>query len=468
MIWTVARKELTEIVRDGRFRVAGAVVLVLSLAALAAGWQHFASVSAEHEEARRSTRQQWLNQPEKNPHSAAHYGVYAFKPKSQLSMIDTGIDPYVGVAAWLEAHKQNEFRYRPAQDRTSIQRFGELTAAEILQSLLPLFVILLAFPALAGEREAGTLRQVLSLGVRRRDLLAGKALGITVAMLLVLVPATILGVAALALTADGGLLAGSFSRSALLVGAYLAYFHVFIALSLAASAWLPSSRLALVALLAFWMVNALVAPRLASDVAGAVHPLPSAIEFRAAMDEDLADTRGVEKQVAEERARLLREHNAEDINAVPIGFSGISLQLGEEHANHVFDRHYGQLFDVYDRQNALVRRAGFAAPLLPMRSISMGLAGTDLDHHRTFVTAAEAYRRDMQRLLNVDIAEHQRPGQVYLAGADLWSRVPDFSYVTPSTGWVLARQAGSLTLLAGWALLALALALAAVRTARPA
>ncbi len=92
--------------------------------------------------------------------------------------VDTGIDPYVGVAAWLEAHRQNEFRYRPAQDRTSIQRFGELTAAEILQSLLPLFIIMLAF----REREAGTLRQVLCLGVTRRDLLASKALGVAGAM----------------------------------------------------------------------------------------------------------------------------------------------------------------------------------------------------------------------------------------------------------------------------------------------
>ena len=73
--------------------------------------------------------QQWLGQTKKNPHSAAHYGVYAFKPKSPLAIVDTGIDPYMGVAVWLEAHKQNEFKYRPAQDRTAVGRFGEMTAA---------------------------------------------------------------------------------------------------------------------------------------------------------------------------------------------------------------------------------------------------------------------------------------------------------------------------------------------------
>ena len=94
---------------------------------LAAGWRHYADVSRQHATAQAATRAQWLQQPKKNPHSAAHYGVYAFKPKSQLAMVDTGIDPYVGVAVWLEAHKQNEFKYRPAQDRTAVQRFGEMT-----------------------------------------------------------------------------------------------------------------------------------------------------------------------------------------------------------------------------------------------------------------------------------------------------------------------------------------------------
>ena len=61
--------------------------------------------------------------------------MYAFKPKSPLAMVDTGVDPYIGVAVWLEAHKQNEFKFRPAQDRTAVQRFGEMTGAEVLQLL---------------------------------------------------------------------------------------------------------------------------------------------------------------------------------------------------------------------------------------------------------------------------------------------------------------------------------------------
>ena len=168
MISRVARKELLEILRDGRFRVLSIAVLAVSLLSLAVGWKQYTDVAKQHQQAQAATRAQWLNQTKKNPHSAAHYGVYAFKPKSPLAIVDTGIDPYMGVAVWLEAHKQNEFKYRPAQDRTAVQRFGEMTAAETLQALVPLFIVLMTFGAFAAEREQGTLRQLLSLGVKSR------------------------------------------------------------------------------------------------------------------------------------------------------------------------------------------------------------------------------------------------------------------------------------------------------------
>ena len=66
-----------------------------------------------------------------------------------------------------------------------------MSAGFVLQLLIPLFVILLAFGAFAGERENGTLRQLLAAGARPSGLAAGKALGLTAALSLVLVPAAI-------------------------------------------------------------------------------------------------------------------------------------------------------------------------------------------------------------------------------------------------------------------------------------
>jgi ABC-2 type transport system permease protein len=455
MISRIARKEMTEMLRDGRFRLLAGMVLAIAALSLAAGWKNYAELSRQHALAQEQTRGQWLNQEKKNPHSAAHYGMYAFKPKSQLAMIDTGIDPYMGVAVWLEAHKQNDFKFRPAQDRTAVQRFGEMTGAEVLQLLLPLFIVLMTFAAFAGEREQGTLRQLLSLGVSPQNLALGKAMGVAAALALVIVPATVLALIALALSSENGLIAGDPWRSVLMGAVYLTYFALLIALSLAISARARSSRLALVALLAFWFMNSLVASRAASDLAGWLYPTPSAIEFQTAMDADLTNEEEMRIRLDKRRAEVLRQYNVDNIDALPIAFSGVSMQEGEEHGNEVFDKHFGRLFDRYEQQNRVYQLGSVVAPLLSVRALSMGLAGTDFQQHRHFAAAAELYRRDIQRLMNGDIAANQKKGQVYLADRTLWEQVPEFEYTAPATGWVLSHYTTSIGALLVWTIAAL-------------
>lgn len=450
MMFKIAHKEFVELMRDGRFKTLSTVVVAVSIVSLLAGWRQYVEISRQHEVASAATREQWLNQPAKNPHSAAHYGVYAFKPKSQLAIVDTGIDPYVGVAVWLEAHNQNELMYRPAQDRTAVHRFGEMTGAEVLQVLVPLFIVLMTFSAYSGEREQGTLRQLLALGVHRRDLVLGKALGVTAGLGLVLLPSIILAIVALAMTRQGELLAADPMRAVLLGVVYALYCAVLIAVSLGVSARARSSRLALVVLLSFWFANSVIASRVASDVAAWLHPTPSAVEFRKAMQADLDDRTELQARLDRRRQELMRQYNVDTLEALPIAFSGISLQEGEEHANQVYDRHYGRLFDLYERQNRVYQLAGIVAPTLAVRALSMGLAGTDFFHHRDFIDAAEGYRRAMQRILNDDIVRNQKPGQVYLAGRALWEQVPPFEYSTPPAGRVLGAYVTSLLVLALW------------------
>lgn len=455
MIAKIARKEFIEMTRDGRFRWASAIVFLLLVAALAMGWKHYTEVKAQHEAAQLASRRQWVNQGEKNPHSAAHYGVYAFKPKMTLSLVDTGLDPYTGVAVWLEAHYQNPFRYRPAEDATAVQRFGELTASTVLQLLLPLLIILLTFSAFAGEREQGTLRQLLSLGIKRRDLAAGKSLGIATALALLLIPATVIGVIALGLASENGELATGVPRLGLMVLAYLLYFGAFVGLSLMVSALAPSSRLALIALLGFWIVNGLVIPRFASDMSERLYPVPTSTAFWKGVNEEMKN--GVDghnpadKRAEELKARVLNQYGVQKVEDLPVNFAGISMQAGEEHGNEVFDTHYGKLWETYTRQERIHKGGAIVAPLLAVRSLSMGLAGTDFAQHRDFATAAEGYRRMLNKMMNDDFTHNAGKADFgYFADASLWSKVPDFEYTAPETAWVLKNQLASIITLCFW------------------
>jgi ABC-2 type transport system permease protein len=466
MVKRIAGKEFKEMLRDGRFRWASAIVFALLLASMVMGAKHHREVRRQHDLAQAETRDQWLRQPAKNPHSAAHYGIYAFKPKMLPAMLDRGVDPFTGQAVWLEAHKQNEFKFRPAQDSTAVQRFGELTAATVMQLLIPLLIVLLSFSAFAGEREQGTLRQLLSLGVKKTDLAWGKALGIAGALGALIVPATAIGVVALGLASENGLMAASASRMAVMFASYLLYFGVFIGVSLAVSARAPSSRLALVTLLAFWILNGLIAPRAAADIARRAYPTPSAFAFQQSIDHEMQggpdghDT--ADKRAEALKQRVLKQYGVDKIEALPVSFAGVSLQEGEEHGNVIFDKHYTALWNQFERQNRLKQMAAFFAPMLAINSLSMGLAGTDFAQHRDFAAAAEQYRRMLVKMMNDDMTYNAGKSDFsYLAQPAVWQKVPDFEYAAPSTAWALRHQTISLAMLALWFVAATAAALGA-------
>ena len=98
MIIRIAKKEFTEMVRDGRFRWLSASLLVLLLAGLATGWQYADQAQNARETAAKADRETWLTQGARNPHSAAHFGHYAFKPTPFLAYVDRGLNTFLGTA----------------------------------------------------------------------------------------------------------------------------------------------------------------------------------------------------------------------------------------------------------------------------------------------------------------------------------------------------------------------------------
>jgi len=59
MLLRIARKEFLEMARDGRFRIAGGMVLAILLFSLGLGWRRHGEVTAAHEVAIAQERQIW-------------------------------------------------------------------------------------------------------------------------------------------------------------------------------------------------------------------------------------------------------------------------------------------------------------------------------------------------------------------------------------------------------------------------
>ena len=444
-VGTIFIHDLTALWRDGRLRIAFAVTLILLAVATVSGAYYQSALTSERTAADEAERTRWLSQGAKNPHSAAHYGVYVFKPASPLTLFDRGIEPFVGVGVWLEAHKMNSFVYRPAQDASTTARFGDLSAATLLQTIVPLLIILAGYAALSGERERGTLRQLLISGSALRYIGAGKLAAAVAAVVLALLPAALLAGAAAAAGPtgiDGG-------RLGLLVLGYARYLAGWAALTLAVSARAGTARTGLIALLGVWLFVCVLGPRAAADVAVRLHPVPTATAFANALEADLDPAHSTER-TAQVRERILKEHGVATTAELPFDFGGISLQESEEHGNEVFDKHFGALFDTYERQNRWLQTAGIAVPQLAIRAVSQSAAGTDYPHHRRFVTAAEDHRRMMQRMLNGDLAKQNREGMEYKASAELWSQIPHFAFMHAPLGTILRDSWTALAALVLW------------------
>ena len=446
---TIAVKDATETWRDGRFRWAAGLLFLVLLAAIAGGVQHQQQIARQHADAQQAERDAWLDKGDMNPHAAAHYGAFVFKPVQPLSAIDPGLDPFLGVFVFLEAHKQQLARHRPIEDAAPTRRLGLLTPATAALVLIPLLVVSLTFSSFAGERDQGTLRPLLALGVSRWALLAGKAIGALLPLILVIVPAAIIGAIVVYLNRPADPEARIGARALGLLAVYLTHAIVWTGLGLAVSARARSQSTALVVLLALWFANAFVMPPVAMALAKAITPSPSAIEFAAAIDDEKAAWPDWDQRVERVMERFLEGEF--DSTMAPANVEVVALIESEAEETALFGRHFAGLFDTYATQARTYERAGIVSPTLAARTLSMTLAGTDDLHDREFAAAAARYRAGMLATLNTELAASGRLNSFdYVRGRDLWEKVPPFAYDVPAASWALSGRRVSVLVLAAW------------------
>ncbi|NHQ93882.1 DUF3526 domain-containing protein [Janthinobacterium lividum] len=419
-------------------------------AALLSSLELHATLDARNS-AQQAEKQRWSQQGEKYPHAAAHYGVYVFKPLSVLASLDPGVERYVGASVWLEAHKQNELVYRPANEEAGAIRQFRLHPALVLQVLVPMGMIFLGFGMFAAERERGTL---LALRINAAPFsalaLARSMVLLCLAMSLALPACLAVGMHEWAMDNRSSFTDGPV-RTMLFALGYLLYLCTWAALIAAISAWMPNLRSSLAVLIAIWAVMTLIVPRSAIELSQLAAPLPTMQQFRAALDDALGMPDDPE-QAKHHKEQLLREYGVSEVKDLPVNWAGISLQRGEEHGNRLFDTHYGRVFEAMRDQSAAAALGGWLSPAVAIAGLSSSVAGSDVEHHIQFVSGAEQHRRTIQQVMNQAITDHREEhGVRHNGGKALWDKVPPFHFVfSPlDIGSLLLRQLLPLLLLFG-------------------
>ncbi len=458
----IAREEWRLMRRDRVAMLGLALLLLLGTVAAFTAWDQRRAADAQRRQHQAQVDHEFEAQPDRHPHRMVHYGHFVFRPLNPLAAFDAGIDPFTGHTLFLEGHRQNSANFGDMRQSSLLLRFGQLTPAFVLQVLAPLLLVFIGHAAVARERESGTLRVLMAQGLHPGRLVAGKLLALLAVGGLMLLPAGV----ALALIALGNPASAALALAvALAYAAWLALWALGVVL---VSTLARRGRDALLALLAVWSLSVVLLPRLAPELATAARPLPTRLETDIAVARDLAalgDSHNPDDpHFGEFRRRVLAQYGVSRIEDLPVNYKGLVGMEGERLTSALFERYGREGFARQQAQLQHVAMFSVLSPVIALRRLSMGAAGTDLHSHQRFLDQAERHRYTLVQALNRLQAEQlswatDRNSRESRIGKAHWHGLADFRFEPEPAAATLRRTAPMAAVLAAW-LLAMAAAVA--------
>ena len=228
--------------------------------------------------AHKHIRAQWDEMEAANPHSAAHYGSYAFKPISVLNSIDEGINSVTGNVLRLEGHRQNDIVFSEVSQSLIISKFGKLKPSLIFQFIIPLILIFLSFNTYTSERQSGRLKLLLVQGSSLRKIVSSKVLSVWfIGLILLFVTILIQFIFNYSL-----LNSDVFLRLSFLFVSYAFYYLILINLTVLLSVIFKSSTASLSLTILTWIFWTIFYPTIVGNSTEKLNPLPTRVEFKEA------------------------------------------------------------------------------------------------------------------------------------------------------------------------------------------
>ncbi|WP_291144279.1 ABC transporter permease [Flavobacterium sp. UBA7680] len=444
----IARHFKNSVFKNSAIYIITLFIGALLLFAAFSGWDNYKSQNETSEKYQHESREDWLKNPDKNPHRMAHYGNFAFRKSTSLSVFEFGMEPFFGNAIFLEAHKQNTANFSEAGFSNSMLRFGEISIAMVLQVLLPLLIFFVGFNSVAYERENGTLKILLSQGINWKQLLLGKILGIASVVMLLFVPTIIVLVLIWLLLQDFSISADEAIKMVLFIGFHFIYLMFFCVVAVLVSASSKTSKKALVSLIGIWLILTIILPRTTQAIGAYLYQAPSKIQFNSDIEKDILkqgdshNPNDVHYKAIKDS--LLRVYKVDSVQKLPFNYSGFIMTEGERISSDIYNKHLEDLLKIYEKQNSFSKAVSFVNPYIAMKNLSMGLSNTDYDSYIDFQKQAEQYRYDMAQKMNglqIKYISNKKPGpndKPLTIGKKHWAIIGEFHY-EPKTVWEVLK-----------------------------
>lgn len=151
--------------------------------------------------------------------------------------------------------------------------------AFIIKIIFSLFALLLAYRSIAGEKEQGTLRLMMSNSLGRIQIIVAKYTAILCTLLIPLAAGALISLIIMTFYLPDLLSPVVVIRLFLFLLLSSGYLSIFIFLGLAFSALIAKTSLVLLSLLSFWLGFTAVVPGMAAIISGYISAIPSEFEM---------------------------------------------------------------------------------------------------------------------------------------------------------------------------------------------
>ena len=377
-------------------------------------------------------RKMWLEQPPKNPHMAAHYGTFAFKPANPLSLFDKGIRNFSGSFTYLEAHRQNDFVGSPAQNSSIYLRMGEFNLSFLLQFAIPFLILAIASGMFSKEKQDGIYSFMTTNSIAGKSLFYAKSMALF-SVISVIILVIFGGTFFISLMSGINWNSSQIGAILLLFLMYLLFYFCLINLTLLVSLKAHSFKSAFIISCSAWIFIFFLLPRLAANFANNLYPLPSNIAFKMEVKKDIDNgidghSRGKREEIMVDS--LLKKYKVDSTQKLPINIDGVLLMKGEGYSSNVYEIHFKELQRKIFQQRAISTYLGVVNPFLSMRNISMSLCNNNLENEFDFREKAEVYRNYFVQALNENMMLKSKEGEfkTYKIHQTEFNQINDFSY----------------------------------------
>jgi len=403
VIRVLAKKELLDQLASPKFVFLFAVSTVLVVFSMYTGSSAYVGARSEHQATVALSRTEVENR--RSYDELSQYGVKVARPPAVLSAVAGGVSSALGRSARVRPDAQPEMAPPPIADTPVLAVLGQLDFNVVARVFLSLFVLLLTYGAVAGEKEAGTLKAVLANPVPRTQVLLGKAVGLFGTLLAAVVVPSLIGLLVMKVGFGITLGGAEWARLAAIALSCGLYLLAIFAVGLLVSTLTTRSNVALLVLLLIWVAFVEVIPKASPMLAGQLRPAPSFATLQSERDRIQADfQQGMFRTFSRTFSAIGTQqvNTPEEAERRQRAIDSL-VSRGRDSLSQERDAKLLRLEEGYrNRQDAMTRLSLVFARLSPAEAMSHAvevLAGTDFDAHRRWRDDLVSYRRGLEQYL---------------------------------------------------------------------